>query len=97
MKSRLVSTQETLSQHTTLVSHIADQQKQCEGRLSLVKTSDLEVRRTKRDHHDLQVNMQTSVIDSYNNIVSSAKNITLKSLQFLHAYSSAELSNKLDH
>ena len=55
VKSRLVSTQDTLSQHSTLVSHITDQQKQCEARLSLVKISDLEVRRTKRDHHDLQV------------------------------------------
>ena len=55
VKSELVDIQGSLSQHSALANHISEQQKQCSARLSLVKTSGLEIRRTKRDHDELQV------------------------------------------
>lgn len=55
VKSALVDIQGSLNQHSALVNHIAEQQKQMGGRLSLIKTTNMEFRRTKRDNDDLEV------------------------------------------
>ncbi|XP_067943129.1 nesprin-1-like [Watersipora subatra] len=55
IKVDLVEIQGSLSQLSALVNHITEQQKQCAARLALVKTTGLEIRRTKRDHDELQL------------------------------------------
>lgn len=56
VKKNVVTSQQLLTQQSTLLAHINEQVKQCETRLSLIKTNTgLEVRRARRDHADLQV------------------------------------------
>lgn len=54
-KSLLVSDQELLATQSRLLTDIKDQLKHCETRLSMIKKSDLEARRAKRDNSDIQV------------------------------------------